>query len=153
MNRSLPIQEWHRIAQEGAAPPVHIMLNGGSMKPLIRWNRDYVTIVPNVGMPSKGDIVLICDADSETYIVHRVWETRKNAVMTWGDNLAKPDGWIPIEAIWGKVVLIERGNKKIQPNPRKGILWAKIWHKGGKVTRLYQRYKDGIIRRIKKLKV
>ena len=145
--------EWHQMARKGSAPPVRILLNGGSMQPLIRWNKDYVTIVPLEEVPRTGDIVLLCEPDSETYVVHRVWKIRDGAVMTWGDHLAKPDGWIPLEAVWGKVVLIERAGKKINPDPKKGIIWAKIWHQGGTVTRLYQRYKDGITRRIKKRKV
>ena len=153
MNRSLSIPEWHRMARNGSAPPVRILLNGGSMQPLIRWNKDYVTIVPLEEPPCTGDIVLLCEPISEVYVVHRVWRTRDDAVLTWGDHLAKPDGWIPLEAVWGKVILIERGKKRFQPDPKKGILWARIWHQGGKVTRLYQRYKDGIARRINKRKV
>ena len=66
MNRSLSIPEWHRMAMEGAAPPVRILLNGGSMFPLIRWNRDYVTIAPLKEPPVIGDIVLIAEREGLT---------------------------------------------------------------------------------------
>ena len=43
----------------------------------------------------------------------------------------KPDGWIPLEAIWGKAVLIERGRREIRPSPRKGMILARVWHPAG----------------------
>ena len=149
MQRSLSIPEWHRLASEGAAPPARILLNGSSMFPLVRYQKEYVTIVQLTGMPAAGDIVLF--SQNEKYIVHRVWEVREGKVLTWGDNCAGPDGWNRPEAILGKVVLVERGRRKIVPDPEKGIKWAKFWHKAGKTYRLYKRYKDGIIRRIRKL--
>ncbi len=152
MNRSFSIPEWHRTALEGSAPPVRIQLNGGSMHPLIRWNRDFVTIIPMKGLPVVGDIVLFCEPVTKRYVVHRVWQVDEEKALTWGDICARPDGWIPFEAIWGKIVLIERGKRKIKPDPRKGIIWAKFWHQGGKVYRPYKRCKAGIMRRIRKRK-
>ncbi len=152
MNQSISVREWHQMALEGSAPPVRILLNGGSMQPLIRMNRDYVTIVQPDEDLQVGDIVLFYEPYTDRYIVHRIWDMDNNRIMTWGDYLPRPDDWMPIEAIWGKVVLIERGRKQIQPDPKKGIIWATIWHRGGKWCRLYIRYKNGIIRRINKLK-
>ncbi len=151
MNKSLSIPEWHRLALQGVAPPVRILLNGGSMNPLIRWNKDYVTIVPLNQELVPGDIVLFAVSEAGRYVVHRVWEIRSGQVLTWGDSCEKPDGWLPIEAIWGQVVLIERGRREIKPNPKKGLRWARFWHHGVKVYHLYRRYRDGIIRQIKKL--
>ena len=71
--------------------------------------------------------------------------------LAWGDSCEKPDGWFPIDAIWGRVVLIERGQREINPDPVKGLRWAKFWHKAGKVYRLYSGYRAAIVRRIKKL--
>lgn len=151
MNMSLSIPEWHRMAMEGTAPPVRIQLNGGSMFPLIRMNRDYVTIAPPNRELVPGDIVLFSEAEINRYVVHRVWKIKDGNVMTWGDNCLQPDGWFPREAIWGQVVLIERGKREIKPDPEKGLRWAGFWHHGTKVYRLYQRCRDGIARRIKKL--
>ena len=152
MNRSISIPEWHQMATMGAAPPVRIQLNGFSMYPLIRWRRDYVTIAPLKECPVIGDIVLFCEPVTARYVVHRVWEIKDGKVLTWGDNCEKPDGWMPADAIWGKVLLIERGKRKIQPDPSKGMRWAKFWHQAGKVYRLFRRYKAGIVRRICKKK-
>lgn len=151
MNMSLSIPEWHRMALEGAAPPVRILLNGGSMNPLIRWNKDYVTIIPPDRKLVPGDIVLFIEPKTERYVVHRIWEIRNGQALTWGDSCEKPDGWFPIDAIWGRVVLIERGQREINPDPVKGLRWAKFWHKAGKVYRLYSGYRAAIVRRIKKL--
>lgn len=151
MNKSLAIPEWHQMALEGNAPPVRILLNGGSMAPLIRWNRDYVTIVPLENSPAIGDIVLFVEADTGKYIVHRVWEMKGEYVRTWGDNCSLPDRWMPMEDVWGKVILIERGHQEIHPDPRKGLRWAKFWHKAGRIYRIFKTYWVAVIRRIKKL--
>ncbi len=152
MNIALSIPEWHRMALEGTAPPVHIQLDGWSMNPLIRRNKDYVTVVPLEDQPKIGDIVLFCEPGSERYVVHRVWNKKDGKILTWGDNCDGPDGWMPCDAIWGKIILIERGNRKIWPNPQKGMKWAKFWHRVGKSYRLYRIYKAAVIRRIRKQK-
>ena len=59
---------------------------------------------------------------------------------------------IPVQEIWGKAVLIERGSRKIYPDPKKGMRWARFWHKAGKVYRFCKRIKNGLARRIHKLK-
>ena len=153
LHRSLSIPEWRKLAGEGAAPPVRIQLNGNSMFPLIRWNKDYVTIVPLEDDPSIGDIVLFCDGGTERYVVHRVWELSGDTAVTWGDNCPAPDGRIPRGALCGKVALIERGKRKITPDPRKGIRWAKFWHRAGKIYRRCQVYRISISRRIKRLNI
>lgn len=151
MNKSLAISEWHQMAMAGNAPPVRITLNGGSMNPLIRWNRDFVTIIPLDRELIPGDIVLFAEPDTGRYVVHRVWEIRDGQVLTWGDNCARPDGWFSKDAIWGRVVLIERGRREICPDPTKGIRWARFWHKCGRPYRLYREYRAAIARRIKKM--
>lgn len=151
MNKSLAIPEWHQMAMEGNAPPVRIPLNGNSMFPLIRWGKDFVTIVPLDRELVPGDIVLIAEPNTGRYVMHRIWEIRQNRVLTWGDNCVFPDRWVSPDVIWGRAILIERGHQEIKPDPIKGMRWAKFWHKAGKVYRLIKRYWNAIIRRIKKL--
>lgn len=153
MDRSISIPEWHQMAMKGKAPPVRILLNGGSMNPLIRMNRDYVTIVPVQEEPVAGDIVLFSDRSQERYVVHRIWETGNGRVLTWGDSCEEPDGWFPLEAVWGKIVLIERGKRTIHPDPQKGLKWAKTWRRIMPVYKFCRRIKQGIARRIKKQRV
>ena len=148
MKRELSILEWHQMALDGNAPPMRIRLNGGSMDPLIRWNRDYVTIIPTGKEIEIGDIVLFSEPNQNRYVVHRIWDIQDGKVQTWGDNCPQPDDWISRELIWGKVVLIERGRRKIIPETGKGKKWAKFWHHMGKIYRPLKWYMQEIIRRI-----
>lgn len=152
MNKTLSITEWHHLASEGNAPPVRILLNGGSMYPLVRMNRDYVTIAPIQDELITGDLILFASANNDRYVVHRVWEVKSEKVLTWGDNCKIPDGWIRLNNVLGKVVMIERGKRIIHPNPKKGMLWAKFWHKIKPVYDFFRRIKSGIGHRIKKWK-
>ena len=96
MIESISLQQWHQLAQQGAYLPVRIQVNGTSMYPLLRRNRDYVTIHPLNGLPRQGDIVLFSDPDREArYVLHRVWRVEKDTVLTWGDNCRCADGLIP----------------------------------------------------------
>ncbi len=151
MQRSLSIPEWHQMVVAGSAPPVRIQLNGNSMFPLIRYQRDYVTIVPLNEPPVAGDIVLFSDPSRERYVMHRVWQVKDGKALTWGDSCDRTDGWIPLEDIWGKALQVERGGKTIHMNAQRGILWASFWHRTGKVYRFACRIKHGIVRRIWKI--
>ena len=152
MNKSLSISEWHQLAQNGTKIPVRILLNGWSMEPLIRMDKDYITVVPLDKIPTIGDIVMFEDKNREQYITHRVWDVKDQEVLTWGDNCLNPDGWLPLDCVWGKIVQIERGKKKIQPNPEKGLRWARFWHHASKIYRPCIRWKNAIRSRIDKFR-
>ncbi len=153
MNKSISIPEWHRLSKEGTAPPVRIQLNGGSMYPLVRMNRDYVTIAPIRETPAAGDIVLFMNGNTGRYVVHRLRKTEDGKVLIRGDNCPAPDGWFQTEEILGKVVLIERGKRIIHPDPVKGLRWAEFWQRIRPGYLFFLRIKQGIARRIKKKKV
>ena len=136
------------MALTGVMLPVRIMIGGSSMEPVIRCNKDYVNIIPASDNFSIGDIVLISDPRKERYFLHRVWDIKQGQVLTWGDNCIGPDGWIPSEYVWGKVVSIERKGRKIVPDANKGIHWAKIWHHAVGPYRFFKRIKGGIARRV-----
>ena len=125
---TLTISEWHELAREGSAPPMRIQVHGNSMYPMIRINRDYVTIRPPEDRPEAGDIVLFADPPRSRYVLHRVWQTDGDRVLTWGDNCLGPDGWIPLDLVWGRVTLIERGRRTICPDRASGLRLARIWH-------------------------
>ena len=149
MKRSLSIPEWHWMALRDEAPPVRIMLHGGSMFPLIRMDRDYVTIESLKERPKPGEIVLFPDlACKERYVVHRVRKVEGDNVLTWGDNCSNPDPWMPLDAIWGRVVLIERGEKQIRPDRKKGLRHARAWNFVRKPYQFCRRIVGGIKRRI-----
>ena len=148
MKKTISIPEWQQMAKSDNAPPVRIQLNGNSMYPLVRMNRDYVTIVPLEKTPSAGDIVLFNNSCIEKYVVHRVWKTKDGMIQTWGDNCPLPDPWLPLDHVLGKITLIERGKHIIHPEPKNGLCLAKFWHRGGKVYRVGKKYIQAIKRRV-----
>ncbi len=129
MKEKISIPEWHAMAQAGRIVPMRIPIHGISMYPLIRMDRDMVTIMPVEERPRVGDIVLFCDPKRERYVLHRLWKAEENRAFTWGDNCENPDGWMEWDKIWGKAVLIERGKLRITPDPKKGLRLARVWHK------------------------
>lgn len=107
--RVLSVAEWHRLCQAGAELQVRIPVNGASMQPLIRKNRDIVTILPLREPPKRGDIVLFQRPGRQVYVLHRLWRTEKGRVMTWGDNCPYPDGWMDQGQVWGIAAALHRG--------------------------------------------
>ena len=138
------------MTEQGDAPPVRILLNGNSMFPLVRRNKDYVTIIPFDREPVIGDIVLFYDKKTERYVVHRVWSMGDGQIQTWGDNCERPDEWLPNDCVWGRVNLVERGRHRIIPTPQKGLHWAKFWHRAGRVYRWFGRRWHRIVDRKKR---
>ena len=135
MRQRISIPQWHAMAQTGCNIPMCIPIHGNSMYPLVRMDRDLVTVVPLEEMPRAGDIVLFADPICDRYVLHRVWRAEGDRVLTWGDNCEKPDGWMPRDAVWGKAISIERGKRSITPDPKKGLCLARIWHRAGKACR------------------
>lgn len=113
---------------------MRVPINGVSMLPLIRRNRDLVTIVPVDRPVRRGDIVLFYDPrrTEKQYVLHRAWTVNTGAVETWGDNCLNPDGFLKSENIWGFAVTVERGKKTIRldtdPARRLGIALAHCRH-------------------------
>ncbi len=81
MNRlvALDIIEWLELCRSGACPPVKITLAGNSMRPLIRKDRDLVTIVPLSRSLKIGDVVLFSRFDG-SYVVHRLYKINGDCV-------------------------------------------------------------------------
>ena len=154
MTRKVPlsIPLWHAMAKDGSSVPMRIPIHGGSMYPLIRMDRDYVTIMPLKEEIQVGDIVLICDPAADRYVLHRVWRLKDGQALTWGDNCACADGWQPLDSIWGKATLIERGKRTIRPDRGKGMLLARFWHVAGHVYRHVHYAAMAVKRRIDRLR-
>ena len=107
------VAEWHELALGGADIPVTLRLNGCSMQPLIRKQRDAVTVVPVGRTLRKGDIVLFARSDG-AYVVHRVRKIKGETVLTLGDNCVDFDAPMPASQVWGLAVCLERNGKKIR---------------------------------------
>ena len=133
--RTLSIDEWHKLALEGTELPMRIPINGVSMYPLIRRNRDPVTIMPAKDTIAVGDIVMFADPSRKRYVLHRLWKFEGDRVLTWGDNCYCADGWMPRDRVWGIAVKIERGRKEIIPDRTRGMRHARCMHARLKIVR------------------
>lgn len=131
---SLSIEQWMAMREGGAiAPPIWFTVVGGSMRPLIRVNRDKVMLVS--AQPEEirvGDIVLFPGRfQTANYCLHRVWKLDGDRVQTFGDGNPKPDGWFPRSCILGKAKLIKRGKKTIDCDDpkvqRRAARWCALW--------------------------
>ena len=151
MRQQLSIPEWHTMAQAGSILPMRILIHGGSMYPTVRMDKDYVTIMPLDRPVQVGDIVLFADPRAPRYVLHRVWRLDGDRVLTWGDNCKCPDAWIPLDAVWGRATLVERGKRQIRPDPQKGLRLARVWHRVGGPYRWCKQYYYAVKRRIGRL--
>jgi len=131
---SLSIEQWMAMREGGAiAPPIWFNVVGGSMRPLIRVNRDKVMLVSVQPEEIRvGDIVLFPGRfRTANYCLHRVWKLDGDRVQTFGDGNPKPDGWFPRSRILGKTKLIKRGKQTIDCDDpkvqRRAARWCALW--------------------------
>jgi signal peptidase I len=131
---SLAIEQWMALRQGGAeAPPIWFTVVGGSMRPLIRVNRDKVMLVSVQPEEIRvGDIVLFPGHfRGGEYCLHRVWKLDGDRVQTFGDGNPKPDNWFPRSRILGKAKLIKRGKQTIDCDDpkvqRRAARWCALW--------------------------
>jgi hypothetical protein len=122
------LEKWRELGENGAGIPVKMSLHGISMKPLIRPEKDIVTIMPLVRNPMVGDIVMFRRADGKN-IAHRVYRVFPNGIQTWGDNCQRPDAPIKREDIYGLIVSMEKNGRTYLLDTDKqrayGIRWMK----------------------------
>lgn len=85
------------------APKLHLRVTSGSMMPFVQVE-DSLLICPTQPPPQIGDIIIF--EKEGLALVHRVIDLRNDAVLTKGDALALPDGWIPRDQILGLCVAI-----------------------------------------------
>lgn len=127
---SLSIEQWMDMREGGfEAPPIWFTVVGGSMRPLIRVNRDRVMLVSVDPEDVKvGDIVLFPGRfRTANYCLHRVYRLDGDRVQTFGDGNPGPDGWMPRSRILGKAKLIQRGNVTIDCDDPKWRKRAARW--------------------------
>lgn len=124
--RSVSIQQWEEWVRSGAAPTVTIRLDGDSMRPLIRRNRDAVTIQPLTRPLKRGDVVLFL-SNTGQYVVHRVRKLRGQSVQTLGDNCWNPDPWMDAEQVLGIVISVKRNAQAWKLNTRLSRSLGRTW--------------------------
>ena len=139
--RSISISEWISLAEEGAAPPVTIPLEGSSMQPFIRRHVDPVTIVPLQRPLKKGDVVLFTTGP-DRFVVHRVWKLDKDRVQTLGDYCINPDPWLPYACILGHVVAFRRNGHRYRLDTKASRLWGRFWMALYPIRKSYLRFRS-----------
>ena len=122
----IPIDEWCKLNLGNACIKVKIPLAGRSMQPLIRKDKDFVTIQPLKRKILKGDIVLFKNADGR-YIVHRVKKTNGNTIQTMGDNCAEADRELSAAEVLGYVTHIHRGKHSFSVDTPVWRLMGRFW--------------------------
>lgn len=110
--RGLEIARWLGLAQQGVFLPVTIPLDGVSMQPLIRRNRDLVTIIPLERDPLPGDVVLF-EQPAGRFVCHRVRQIDGDRIQTLGDNCWNPDIWMDRSRVFGLAVSVQRDGRTI----------------------------------------
>lgn len=149
--RSLSVQEWHEFALEGAYTSVTLKLAGCSMQPLIRKNRDSVTVVPVFRELRRGDIVLFARADG-SFVVHRVRRISGSTVQTVGDACVIPDGQLAAADVWGIAVRLERNGRTFNLDSGFSRGLGRLWMLTLPVRRLYINMLRFAARTLKRLK-
>ncbi len=108
----ISVEQWHELALEGIYTSVTLKLDGESMSPLIRKQRDSVTVHPLGRKLKKGDIVLFVRNDG-VYVIHRVYKIKGDEAITIGDDCVEFDAPVLNSSIWGLAVRLERNGKII----------------------------------------
>ena len=93
--------------------PFRFQARGDSMHPFI-LHGDTVTVAPfTKHIPRVGEVVAYVHPESGRFLLHRIIRCKRGGCLIQGDNLPEPDGLIPKERIWGRVVKIERGQDTV----------------------------------------
>lgn len=130
---SLARDDFEALAADilAAGHTLRFRARGTSMRPFIR-DGNILEIRPAGVSPIRcGDVVLCCN-DSDRVVVHRIvgQENGHMRLLIQGDALTRPDGRISRDQVLGKVVVIERGKRRIDIDtglPRlSGLLWVKF---------------------------
>ncbi len=148
--RCISIAQWHALAQSGTVLPMRIPLDGDSMRPLIRRNRDLVSIIPLPRSIKRGDVVLF-EYPAGRYVVHRVRRTEKDRVQTLGDHCWNPDPWMPQDSVLGLVTEAERNGRRIPLSTPFARGLGRIWMAGLPLRRFWWRCKAMAGRVLRKL--
>ena len=76
---------------------------------------DWLEVVPLDASRVRRGLVVLCRLADGRLVAHRVWRRRfgdQLAFFLAGDANRSPDGWVPAEALLGRVRWIERADKR-----------------------------------------
>ena len=95
---------------------VRFQAKGASMRPMVR-DGDTLLIAPCPADDVQVGEIVLCSKEHDQVLVHRVlrkrlWQAGMQYLVQ-GDQVARPDGWIPRERIYGSLVEIERDGRRL----------------------------------------
>lgn len=122
----LSLENWIDLTKDGQKLPVITKLNGKSMEPLIKSNRDIVTIIPPPDELKIGQIAVFM-LNNDTCVAHRIYKINGDFVQTFGDNCTLPDIPVKKEKIVGILSEVKKEKRKINLNSNAQILYGKLW--------------------------
>ena len=136
--KSITVEDWVELRNQGINVAVNTLLNGYSMMPLIRKNKDKVKIIPIYRELLIGDVVLFDNGSK--YVVHRLYKIDEEVYQTWGDNCLGPDRPLKKENILGLVSEYTRDGKVHVLDSEEAREWGKKWTGSMQQRRYAQRY-------------
>ena len=122
----ITIEEWRKLTEDGAKIPVSFVINGESMRPLMRLGEDTVTAVPVYRRLKKSDIVVFARNDG-VYVCHRVWRVKGDFLVTIGDACYGFDTPIHISQVCGIVTEKERNSKRTKLDSALSRAYGRVW--------------------------
>ena len=132
----ITVAKWHELAsaeqRKGVTIPVSFCVNGWSMEPFIRYQRDEVTIHPVTQPLRRGDIVLFAAKRlGGDYVLHQIQKIENGIVTTLGSNCLYPDMPIPLEKVLGIAREVRRGKRMISTDSwywrAAAVLWVRLY--------------------------
>lgn len=100
---------------------------GVSMLPLLRQNRDLITIIKPHGRLKKYDVALY--RRNNDFVLHRVVEVRENDYVILGDNCISKEYGITDDKILGVMSSFVRNGKEISVNNKLYCCYSIFWYK------------------------
>ncbi|MEO1482988.1 MAG: S24/S26 family peptidase [Myxococcota bacterium] len=96
--------EWlEELLDEGYT--VRVRATGPSMRPFI-LSGEWIWLRRIPERPTVGDVVMVLE-HGRRLLVHRVTRLSDSGVQTQGDSAHRPDAWVPLERVVGRVVRVE----------------------------------------------
>ena len=152
--KSISVEEWYKLSASGTEIPVTLKLNGESMRPLIRKQRDAVTVVRVCRELKRGDVVLFLRKDG-AYVVHRIWKIKGESIVTAGDNCVECDAPVSASDIRGIVIKAERNGKIINLDSAVSRAFGILWQMTRPLRSVWLKIKKcgaGILKRMRGIK-
>lgn len=104
---------------------VRIRIKGMSMYPMLRDGRD-VAVIRRTDIPALGEVVL-AEVQKGRYVLHRIIGKEGDRLILMGDGNLIASEECMLRDVMGKVVMIMRNGREVDPEKRIWRLYRWIW--------------------------